>query len=183
MSAIIAYLSQIDPNYLLLVATGAVTIGRWVVHKINGDKQASLQDTLWPIIEGLVIKLARDPFVVETVRSKLTNGAYEALERVGIKRSPLVEGIVNGLVDRGVTEVRKRVEQREAMAALPGQLEAIAKSAEAVRDALKPKGTVPALLDGLPGDVVRICLAPGCGLPVGHSGDHAPVAEPPPDAP
>lgn len=146
MGAIFSYLSQIDPNWLLAIAGGALTIGRWLSAKVRGEKTASAKDALWPIVEGLVVKLAESEFVVDTVRKKLTIGAYEGLARIGIKRSPMIEGIVSELVERGVSEVRKRVANRKAAAELPAQLEALAKAAEAVKAATVAKpGEVPVL--------------------------------------
>ncbi len=184
MTALYAFLSKIDPELLVTVLSAVYIGGKWVFHKIKGDKQKSLKDTLWPSIEGVIIKLAESEFVVTTVREKLTKAAYEALGRAGIKKNAIVDAVIAQLVDAGVTEVRKRVEQRKAMAALPGQIEAMLKAAEAVKLSFvapaPEKRTVPTLLEGLPGEVVRICPEAGCDLPLGHEGAHGAAAEPAP---
>lgn len=146
MGAIYSFLSQIDPNWLIAVAGGVLTVGRWLAAKVRGEKTASAKDALWPIVEGLVVKLAESEFVVEKVRAALEKGAYEGLGRLGIKRSPMIEGIVAELVERGVSEVRKRVANRKAAQELPAQLESLAKAAEAVKAATVAKpGEVPVL--------------------------------------
>ncbi len=148
------WLSHLDPNVAITALSILSLGGKWLYHKIRGDKQASLVEQLAPTIRGIVTKLAESPFVAETVREKLTKAAHEALGRLGIKRNALVDQVVAGLVDAGVTEVRERVANRLAAAALPAQLEAVASAASKVAEAFKVPAvrTVPVIGEGLPGE-------------------------------
>jgi hypothetical protein len=105
-------LLKMNPELLLTLITFAGTVGRYLIDKIQGEKTASLKDKIWPVIEGTVLKLAGNEFVVATVRVKLEKAATDGLARMGIKKNRVVDAIVQELVEKGVTEVRKLVEAR-----------------------------------------------------------------------
>lgn len=138
-----------NPDLLVLIGTA---LG-WLYHKVRGDKQASLKDTLWHSLEGVAIKLAERDDAMAFARDKLTAAAWQALSRLGVKRSKATESIVAALVDRGVTEVRKRLlERKQLEAKLAAQLGTVAAKAGGVLDAFTPKGTLPKLGEGLEGE-------------------------------
>ncbi len=179
------FLSKLDPNLVAVLFTAITTVGGWLYRKAKGEKQADITDALWDALEGKVIALAESEEVAGVVRDKLTKAAYEALARMGLKKNAVVDTIVAKLVERGVTEVRKRVLARknaEAAAQLPAQIQALLELAAKLPktfDAPPPeKRTVPTLLEGLPGEVARICPEAGCDRPLGHEGEHGAVAEP-----
>jgi hypothetical protein len=121
-------LLKMNPELLLTLITFAGTVGRYLVAKIKGEKQASIRDQLWPIVEGNVLKLAQSEFVVLTVRNKLEKAAQDGLLRLGLKRNAITDAIVIELVEKGVTEVRKLALART----LPKQAENLASDAAKV---------------------------------------------------
>lgn len=151
----LSWLSNLDPNVVITALSFLAIGGKWLYHKVRGDQQKSLKDTLWPTIEGVVIKLAESPFVADTVRTKLTAAANEALGRIGVNRNSVTDALIAQLVDAGVTEVRKRVNARIAVEQLPARIEAMATAAQKMVDAFKPPAnpTVPAL--GLDIEIVK----------------------------
>ncbi len=163
------FLSKLDPNLVAVLITAVTTVGGWLYRKAKGEKQEDITDALWHALEGKVIAIAESN--VESgaalIRERLTKAAYEALERMGMKKSPLVDAIVAKLVERGVTEVRKRI------AALKNArtLDAMLASAAAVRDALTPPAvpTVPPL--ELPTATI-MCPLPGCNQVKDHDTPH-----------
>lgn len=142
-------LSKLNPDLLVLLGT----LAAWAYHKIRGDKTESLKDTLWHSLEGVAIKLAESDDAMATARDKLTAAAWQALGRLGVKRSKATEAIVAALVDRGVTEVRKRLlERKQLEAQIAARLGTVAAKAGGVLDAFTPKGTLPKLGEGLEGE-------------------------------
>jgi hypothetical protein len=162
-------LSKLDPNVVVVVGSLLTTALGWLWAKIRGEKHAGLSEAIWPIVEGVAIKLAESEATVDFVREKLTAAAWQGLERMKIKRSAIVEVIVAKLVERGVTEVRKRALALKASR----DLEATLASAAAVRvDAPAPGPRVPVIGEGVPGEFVRICPLPGCDQLLNHEGPH-----------
>jgi hypothetical protein len=121
------YLSRIDPNVVFGVIS---TIGGLLWHKSSGNKAANLRDTLWAIVEGNALKLAESATTIADARSRLAKAAQDGLGRLGLKRSAAVDKIVADLVERGLTEIRKRIIQR--------QLAGLAKATEGVVGAFAP---------------------------------------------
>lgn len=138
-----AFLSKIDPDLLVALVAGISTVGTWLYNKAKGKKQEDITDALWGALEGSVIKLAETHLAptATVLREKLTAAAYEALGRMGVKKNAVVDAIVAKLVERGVSEVRKRI------AALKNarELEAVFARAASVTTAPPKKG--------LPGEV------------------------------
>lgn len=144
------FLSKLDPNLVAVLFTVVTTVGGWIYHKAKGDKQESIQDALWHILEGNAMKLAESDTAVEVVRMKLKSAAQEGLERLGLKRNAVTDMIIAKLVERGVTEVRAQIRERknaEAAAALPAQLQALLALAEKLPKSFDPPAnpTVPPL--------------------------------------
>lgn len=145
-----AFLAQLDPNLVLAVLTGVGTVATWLYRKARGQKVDSLKDTLWHALEGVAIKLAESDATVETARSKLTAAAWEMLGRIKVPRNALSEMLVSEAVERGVTEVRKRILAKKNAAAasvLPAQLQALLDLAGQLPKAFTPptNPTVPRL--------------------------------------
>ncbi len=160
-------LSKIDPNVVIVAGSLLSAFGSWLWAKIRGEQHAGLSEAIWPIVEGVALKLAESQPTADLAREKLTAAAWAGLARMGIKRSTLVEGIVAKLVERGVTEVRKRV-----TALVNAQrLDTMLTSAAAVRDALTPPAvpTVPPL--ELPTATI-MCPLPGCNQVKDHDTPH-----------
>jgi hypothetical protein len=134
-------LSKLDPNLVLTLVTLAGSLVTWLYHKAKGDKQADITDALWAALEGKVIALAESEEVASVIRSKLIVAANEALARMGIKSNAVTDAILLKLVERGVTEVRKRVIAKKTAR----ELDSMLSSAAAVRFD-KPSGaTIPKL--------------------------------------
>lgn len=159
-------LSQLDPNLVLGLFTIVTTLGGWLYAKVKGQKQQSLGDTVWEILQGVAIKLAESDQSIDVIRTKLTAAAYEGLKRMGIKPTPLVDLAISMAVEKGVTEVRKLVLERKtreaelalANAKLQTAVAALTTQAGAVLDAFKPTGTIPSLTSG--GEISVEIVAP-----------------------
>jgi hypothetical protein len=140
METVIKILGGIDGDVWALLGLGAV----WLYRKIRGESTADIKARLWPALDGVAWKLAGNDFVVAIVRQKLEHAAIEGLERLGLKRNRIANAIIAELVERGVTEVRQRVQRRKELEA---QISALAGRAAKVRDAFSPpvEPTVPKL--------------------------------------
>lgn len=132
--------------------TLALTAITWLWHKVRGEKHASVADTVWAVLEGVAIKLAESDNTVAVIRDKLTAAAWEGLSRIGVKKTSATIAIVNKVVERGVSEVRKRVLERKQLEA---QIMASLSATEGVGAAFKPPAnpTVPPL--GLNIEIVK----------------------------
>lgn len=106
-------LESLNPNVIIGSLVLSLLGTLWA--KIRGKEKAKedLATQLWHTLEGVVLKLAASDDTTELVRAKLTKAAYAALERLGVPKDPLAEYVIAGLVDRGLTEVRKQMVARE----------------------------------------------------------------------
>lgn len=152
------FISKLDPNLIAVLFTVVTTVGGWIYHKAKGDKQEGIGDALWDALEGKVIALAESEEAASVVRSKLLVAANEALQRMGMKPNAITDAIMLKLVERGVTEVRKRVLDRKnaaAAAQLPAQLQALLDLAAKLPKTFEPPAnpTVPPL--GLDIEIVQ----------------------------
>ncbi len=154
------FLSKLDPNLVAVLITAVTTVGGWLWKKAKGEKQADITDALWDALEGKVIALAESEETASAVRSKLIVAANEALARMGMKQNAITDAIMLKLVERGVTEVRKRILARknaEAAAQLPAQIQALIDLAAKLPKSFEPppedKRTVPTL--GLDIEIVK----------------------------
>lgn len=140
-------LSKLDPNLVLTLITLAGSLVTWLYKKAKGEKQADITDALWAALEGKAIALAESEETATVLREKLTKAAHEALARMGMKRNAIVDAVVAKLVERGVSEVRKRILAKKNAAKLEAQILATATQAAAVTGAFTPPAnpTVPRL--------------------------------------
>ncbi len=167
-------LSKLDPDTVLLLGTLIASGVTWLINKARGVKQVSAKDALWGALRGVVVKLAESDHTAAVLREKLTKAAHEALERLSIKRSTVVDVLVATLVERGISEVRELVLERKkreaelaaANAKLQAAVASLADKAPGVLDAFTAKGTFPKM-EKL-GEVLVICKEPGCNQPAGH---------------
>lgn len=115
-----------------------LAVATWAYHKVKGDKTASIKDTVWNILRGVAIKLAESDTTVDQARLKLTEAAWAGLARIGVKRTATLEGIVNALVERGITEMRERIVERKQLEA---KIIATLATADGVNKAFTPPAT------------------------------------------
>lgn len=151
------FLSKLDPNLVAVLFTAITTVGGWLYRKAKGEKQEDITGALWHALEGKVIAIAEANIdtTASAIRARLITAANEALERMGIKPNKLTDAIMLKLVERGVTEVRKRIEARKAALRLEAGILSTASQAAAVSDAFTPPAnpTVPPL--GLNIEIVK----------------------------
>lgn len=153
--------SELNPNVIVVSIVTMLLGALW--NRIRGkkDQQIDVTDALWNALKGYVIKLAESDFVIDTVRTKLTTAAEEALVRMKVPRNAITDLVVAKLVERGISEVRERIlERKQLEAKIAAQLGTVAAKAGGVLDAFTPKGTLPKLGEGLEGEFVVEVVKP-----------------------
>lgn len=118
--------SKLDPNAVMFLLSLVGTAALWLYRKARGEQQASLRGLLWPSVEAKAIELAESDAFVEGMRDELRECALDALRRIGVKPSALVEVIVTELVERGVAELRKRILARKVKSEVQTLLDRLA---------------------------------------------------------
>jgi hypothetical protein len=147
----------IDPNAVIVAVSLLSSVATWLYHKVRGDKHESVSDALGSTIEGVVLKVAESDDDIATIRTKLTIAAEQGLSRLGVKHSAATDFIIAQLVERGVTEVRKRVLARKQLESAVADL---ATKAGSVTTTGPATSTVPVIGAGLPGEVQVTVVQP-----------------------
>lgn len=102
----LSWLSHIDPNTVLALAT--LVVG-WVYHRVRGDSQASLLDSLKSLGAQVVHLLVTDPTItsqtnLDTIKLRARSYLLELAGKAGIPDNSLTDAIVTQIVEQIVAK-------------------------------------------------------------------------------
>lgn len=97
-----------NPDAAVAIVGGVVT---FIWNKARGKKTDDLWDTLLQLGRQAFPKLLRDAHLFDDayVRARLNAAIWQGLERLKVKRSKLVEGLVDEVVEHLVGELASKV--------------------------------------------------------------------------
>lgn len=98
-------ISKLDPNLVLSICVALIG---WVWSKLHHQKTDSLTEVLKGIAIRVTAEVLADGTAFDLARDRVTAALYTGLERVGIRRSAIVELAVSAAVERALGEIAKQ---------------------------------------------------------------------------
>lgn len=110
---IVNWLSKVDPNAVIAIVS---TVGAWLYHRIAGEKATAIEKIVAGQVSAILAEIAEhipSNVPIDTwlagARRYVNDRIWSALSKVKVKRTPALEKIVAGALERATAELAHRI--------------------------------------------------------------------------
>jgi hypothetical protein len=128
--SLISWISS-NPDAVATVVGGAAL---WIYNKARGKKSDDLWDRLLAVARQQFPKLLADPKAHENAHKVVEDALWAKIERLGIKKTPVLDKLVDEIVDHALGELAGKLMDRD----LSKYIETSKRTVEILKTAAEP---------------------------------------------
>lgn len=112
------WISKIDPNLLITLASALATAAVWGYHKLRGDATESLSEICDSIVANLMHEVLDDysdqdlDVFLDTARAKIETNFWTIAEKRGIPKNAISIAVVHAATERGTAWLADQIKKR-----------------------------------------------------------------------